>query len=119
MAIRERVTLTLEYGDTNGAREIRSVIIKAQRHCMSDRKKYGKLEDVPTRHGYYAVFKKVEGAGVRAWYDSRRTRSNADPGSLQSFRGSLKEGSSAEFAGSPQILLRRQKERMGHLLGEV
>ena len=40
--------------------EIRSVIIKVQHNCMSDRKRYGKLEDVPIRHEYCVVFKKVE-----------------------------------------------------------
>jgi hypothetical protein len=39
--------------------EIRSVIIKVQHHCTSDRKSYGKLEDVPIRHEYCVVFKKM------------------------------------------------------------
>jgi hypothetical protein len=38
--------------------EIRSVIIKVQHNCTSDRKKYGKLEDVPIRHEYCIIFKK-------------------------------------------------------------
>ena len=42
--------------------EVRSIIIKVQHHCMSDRKSYGKMEDVPIRHEYCVVFKKV-GAG--------------------------------------------------------
>ncbi len=40
--------------------EIRSVIIKVQHHCSSDRKIYGKMEDVPIRHEYCLVFKKTE-----------------------------------------------------------
>ena len=39
--------------------EIRSIIIKVQHNCTSDRKKYGKLEDVPIRHEYCVVFKKT------------------------------------------------------------
>jgi len=42
--------------------EIRSIIIKVQHNCTSDRKSYGKLEDVPIRHEYCVVFKKT-GAG--------------------------------------------------------
>jgi len=38
--------------------EIRSVIIKVQHHCSSDRKRYGKMEDVPIRHEYCVIFKK-------------------------------------------------------------
>ena len=38
--------------------EIRSIIIKVQHNCMSDRKRYGKMEDVPIRHEYCVVFKK-------------------------------------------------------------
>jgi len=38
--------------------EIRSVIIKVQHNCTSDRKQYGKLEDVPIRHEYCVVFRK-------------------------------------------------------------
>jgi len=38
--------------------EIRSVIIKVQHHCTSDRKRYGRMEDVPIRHEYCVVFKK-------------------------------------------------------------
>jgi len=40
--------------------EIRSVIIKVQHNCTSDRKRYGKMEDVPIRHEYCVVFKKTE-----------------------------------------------------------
>jgi len=39
--------------------EIRSVIIKVQHNCTSDRKLYGKLEDVPIRHEYCVVFRKT------------------------------------------------------------
>ena len=38
--------------------EIRSVIIKVQHNCMSDRKAYGRLEDPPIKHEYCVVFKK-------------------------------------------------------------
>jgi len=40
--------------------EIRSSIIKVQHHCTSDRKRYGRMEDVPIRHEYCIVFKKTE-----------------------------------------------------------
>ncbi len=40
--------------------EVRSIIIKVQHHCTSDRKRYGKMEDVPIRHEYCVVFKKVD-----------------------------------------------------------
>ena len=40
--------------------EIRSVIIKVQHNCVSDRKYYGKLEDPPIKHEYCVVFKKTE-----------------------------------------------------------
>jgi hypothetical protein len=38
--------------------ELRSIIIKVQHNCTSDRKQYGKMEDVPIRHEYCCVFKK-------------------------------------------------------------
>ena len=38
--------------------ELRSIIIKVQHNCMSDRKRYGKLEDVPIKHEYCVIFKK-------------------------------------------------------------
>lgn len=38
--------------------EIRSIIIKVQHNCTSDRKRYGKMEDVPIRHEYCVIFKK-------------------------------------------------------------
>jgi hypothetical protein len=39
--------------------EIRSVVIKVQHNCTSDRKSYGRMEDVPIRHEYCVVFKKT------------------------------------------------------------
>jgi len=42
--------------------EIRSIIIKVQHNCMSDRKWYGKLEDPPIKHEYCVVFRKTAGA---------------------------------------------------------
>ena len=39
--------------------EVRSVIIKVQHNCTSDRKSYGKLEDPPIKHKYCVVFKKT------------------------------------------------------------
>jgi len=38
--------------------EIRSIIIKVQHNCTSDRKEYGKMPDVPIRHEYCVVFEK-------------------------------------------------------------
>jgi hypothetical protein len=38
--------------------EIRSVIIKVQHNCTSDRRSYGKLEDPPIKHEYCVVFRK-------------------------------------------------------------
>ena len=38
--------------------EIMSIIIKIQHNCMSDRKRYGKMEDVPIKHEYCVIFKK-------------------------------------------------------------
>ena len=38
--------------------QLRSIIIKVQHNCNSDRKSYGKLEDVPIKHEYCVVFKK-------------------------------------------------------------
>jgi hypothetical protein len=38
--------------------EIRSVIIKVQHNCTSDRRSYGRMEDVAIRHEYCVVFKK-------------------------------------------------------------
>lgn len=42
--------------------EIRSVIIKVQHNCTSDRRLYGRMEDVPIRHEYCVVFRKSAGA---------------------------------------------------------
>jgi len=44
--------------------EIRSIIIKVQHNCTSDRNRYGKLEDVPIKHEYCVIFKKPV---VRTW----------------------------------------------------
>ncbi len=41
--------------------EIRSILIKVQHNCTSDRKSYGRLEDVPIRHEYCIIFKKPAG----------------------------------------------------------
>ena len=38
--------------------EIRSIIIKFQHNCTSDRRNYGKLEDPPIKHEYCVVFHK-------------------------------------------------------------
>ena len=47
-----RELLNLPFG------QLRSIIIKVQHNCNSDRKSYGKLEDVPIKHEYCVVFKK-------------------------------------------------------------
>lgn len=39
--------------------ELRSIIIKVQHNCTSDRRQYGKLEDPPIKHEYCIVFKKT------------------------------------------------------------
>jgi hypothetical protein len=39
--------------------ELRSVIIKVQHNCTSNRQRYGRMEDVPIQHEYCVVFKKV------------------------------------------------------------
>jgi len=39
--------------------ELRSIIIKVQHNCTSDRRVYGKLEDPPIKHEYCIVFKKT------------------------------------------------------------
>jgi hypothetical protein len=46
--------------------EIRSIIIKVQHNCTSDRKHYGKLEDPPIRHEYCVVFRKPIGDPLQA-----------------------------------------------------
>ena len=45
--------LNLPYG------ELRSIIIKVQHNCTSDRRRYGKLEDPPIKHEYCIIFKKT------------------------------------------------------------
>jgi hypothetical protein len=52
--------------------EIRSIIIKVQHNCTSDRKHYGKLEDPPIRHEYCVVFRKPAGEEVQAPPQSER-----------------------------------------------
>ncbi len=37
---------------------LRSIIIKQQHHCRSDRKVYGRMDDVPIRHEYCVVFQR-------------------------------------------------------------
>ena len=39
--------------------QLRSIIIKIQHNCTSDRRVYGKLEDPPIKHEYCIVFKKT------------------------------------------------------------
>jgi hypothetical protein len=39
--------------------ELRSIIIKVQHNCTSDRRAYGKIEDPPIKHEYCIVFKKI------------------------------------------------------------
>ena len=41
--------------------ELRSVIVKAQHNCSSDRIRYARMEDVPIQHEYCVVFKKPQG----------------------------------------------------------
>ena len=41
--------------------ELRSIIIKVQHNCVSDRKQYGRLEDVPIQHEHCVIFKKAAG----------------------------------------------------------
>jgi hypothetical protein len=47
--------LNFKYG------EIRSIIIKIQHNYTSDRKRYGRMEDVPIKHEYCVIFKKPVG----------------------------------------------------------
>ena len=65
--------------------EIRSIIIKVQHNCTSDRKRYGKLEDPPIKHEYCVVFRKPRraydgassgGAGYDGMKVARITRVN-------------------------------------------
>jgi hypothetical protein len=46
--------------------QLRSIIIKVQHNCTSDRRQYGKLEDPPLKHEYRVVFKKAMQAGNQA-----------------------------------------------------
>ena len=46
--------------------ELRSIIIKVQHNCTSDRKHYGKLEDPPIRHEYCVVFRRPVGERLQA-----------------------------------------------------
>lgn len=46
--------------------ELRSVIVKVQHNVSSDRKRYGRLEDVPIKHEYCVVFKNTEALRARA-----------------------------------------------------
>jgi len=39
--------------------ELRSIIIKVQHNCTSDRRTYGKLEDPPIKHEYCIIFRKT------------------------------------------------------------
>jgi len=39
--------------------ELRSIIIKVQHNCTSDRRAYGKLEDPPIKHEYCIIFRKT------------------------------------------------------------
>lgn len=39
--------------------ELKSIIIKVQHNCTSDRRKYGKLENPPIKHEYCIIFKKT------------------------------------------------------------
>ena len=41
--------------------ELRSIIIKVQHNCQSDRKAYARMEDLPIKHEYCVVFKKPTG----------------------------------------------------------
>ena len=59
--------------------EIRSVIIKVQHNCTSDRRQYGKLEDVPIRHEYCVVFRKPRGLLPKA--DDSRAATQEPPSS--------------------------------------
>jgi hypothetical protein len=51
-----RDTLNFPHG------QIRSIIIKVQHNCTSDRKTYGRLEDSPIKHEYCVVFRKPHDA---------------------------------------------------------
>jgi hypothetical protein len=55
--------------------EVRSIIIKVQHNCTSDRKFYGKLQDPPIKHEYCVVFKKTSNEPLRVGgsRENRRT----------------------------------------------
>ncbi len=60
--------------------EIRSIIIKVQHNCTSDRKAYGKLEDVPIRHEYCVIFQKPVGDAPALWRDEHSLIYNGSQG---------------------------------------
>jgi hypothetical protein len=64
--------------------EIRSIIIKVQHNCTSDRKTYGRMEDVPIRHEYCIVFKKT---GLWSSTESQQQLLAADKPAVASLRG--------------------------------
>ena len=43
--------------------QLRSIIIKVQHNCTSDRNCYGRLEDPPIKHEYCVIFRKPAGSG--------------------------------------------------------
>ena len=50
--------------------QLRSIIIKQQHNCASDRKRYGRMEDVPIQHEYCLVFKRQKiDSQSRSCYD--------------------------------------------------
>jgi hypothetical protein len=56
--------------------EIRSIIIKIQHNCTSDRKRYGKMEDVPIRHEYCVIFKKPVVATLSCGSEPKKKAAN-------------------------------------------
>jgi hypothetical protein len=52
--------------------EIRSIIIKLQHNCTSDRKMYGKMEDVPIKHEYCVIFKKPVGEKLSSVLETKK-----------------------------------------------
>jgi len=92
--------------------EIRSVIIKVQHHCASDRKSYGKLEDVPIRHEYCVVFKKPVSESQAQMRSTTRTSTRSNwaqtPGNISHFDGvSLHRQQSLEPVLFPDTLSQR------------
>jgi hypothetical protein len=53
-----KYTTIIKHGVNFPHGEIRSIIIKVQHNCVSDRRTYGRLEDPPIKHEYCVVFKK-------------------------------------------------------------